>query len=83
MAQAQLDLDVLFDNSESGRALAAVVRKATYMEFDEGNEREIFDRIGLRPYIKALLENPNQTDWNWENKQTIEEWERRNKEVRK
>jgi hypothetical protein len=33
-----------------------VVRKAAEIEFDEGNPREIFDRIGLRPYINAELE---------------------------
>ena len=33
-----------------------VVRKAAEIEFDEGNPKEIFDRIGLRPYINAERE---------------------------
>ena len=32
-----------------------VIRKAAEIEFDEGNPKEIFDRIGLRPYINAEL----------------------------
>lgn len=34
-------------------AFEEVIRKAAEIEFDEGNPKEIFDRIGLRPYINA------------------------------
>ena len=30
-------------------AFEEVIRKAAEIEFDEGNPKEIFDRIGLRP----------------------------------
>ena len=36
-------------------AFEEVIRKAAEIEFDEGNPKEIFDRIGLRPYINAEL----------------------------
>lgn len=29
-----------------------VIRKAAEIELDEGNPRELFDRIGLRPFIQ-------------------------------
>ena len=34
-------------------AFEEVIRKAAEIEFDEGNPKEVFDRIGLRPYINA------------------------------
>ena len=40
-----------------------VVRKAAEIEFDEGNPREIFDRIGLRPYINDKLEEIRVERW--------------------
>tara|TARA_R110000824_G_scaffold14554_2_gene61833 strand:- start:62 stop:280 length:219 start_codon:yes stop_codon:yes gene_type:complete len=33
-----------------------VIRKAAEIEFDEGNPKEIFDRIGLRPFLNLELE---------------------------
>jgi len=37
-------------------AFEDVIRKAAEIEFDEGNPKEIFDRIGLRPFINLELE---------------------------
>jgi len=33
-----------------------VIRKAAEIEYDEGNPKEIFDRIGLRPFLNLELE---------------------------
>ena len=46
-----------------GLSFEEVVRKAAEIEFDEGNPREIFDRIGLRPYINAKLEEIRVERW--------------------
>ena len=34
-------------------AFEEVIRKAAEIAFDEGKPKEVFDRIGLRPYINA------------------------------
>jgi hypothetical protein len=37
-------------------AFEEVIRRAAEIEYDEGNPKEIFDRIGLRPFLNLELE---------------------------
>ena len=39
-----------------------IIRKAAEIEIDEGNPRELFDRIGLRPFIQEVKDRMHFTE---------------------